>query len=578
MMAKKYSNDKNIHILISALKAYKIKNVIASPGTTNFPFVYSLQNDDYFNVYSCVDERSAAYMACGMAGETGEPVVITCTGATASRNYLPGLTEAFYRKLPIIVIAGTDGDHYIGHLTSQIMDRSVSPKDAIKYNVSIQNIKNSDDEWSNRMKVSSAFSEIYRRGGGPVLITLQYSGEPFESEMVIPYTIVKRIYSDTSTWPSLQDKKIAIFIGSHRKFSTQEIESIDQFCESNNAYVLCDHTSSYNGNYRINYVLAASQKFYNKVALNPEVLIHVGEISGEYYVQRNLKPHTVWRVNPDGEIRDKFRKLQYVFEMSEETFFKHYTIGGKKDTTVFDSLKNECNIIENKLPEIPFSNIWVAQQLHDVMPKDSTVHFGILNSLRSWNFFNLDSSITTSCNVGGFGIDGSVSSLIGSSLCRKEKLYFVILGDLAFFYDLNSICNRHVSNNIRIMVVNNGHGTEFSNYDHPASMLGEEVDRFVAAGGHNGCKSNLLLKHYAEDIGFRYISASNKEEFENVHKEFIDPVIGKHPILFEIFTNPEDESDALKSLHLTEVDEKLEIMSKMRSVLSDIKQTVKKII
>lgn len=575
-MYKKYSNDKNVHILISALKAYNIKNIIASPGTTNFPFVYSLQNDDYFSVYSCVDERSAAYMACGMAGETGEPVVITCTGATASRNYLPGLTEAFYRKLPIIVIAGTDGDHNIGHLSPQIMDRSVSPNDAIKFNVSIQNIKNSVDEWSNRIKVSSAFSEIYRRGGGPVLITLQFSEEPFESECITPYTIVKRITSNTSSWPSLQDKKTAIFIGSHRKFTPQEIETIERFCESNNAYVLCDHTSSYNGKYRINYILVASQKFLNKTALNPEVLIHIGEISGEYYLLRNLKPHAVWRVNPDGEMRDKFRRLQYVFEMDEVSFFKRYILAGKNETTAFGCINMECSSIEKKLPEIPFCNIWIAQQLHAVMPKNSTVHFGILNSLRSWNFFNLDSSITTSCNVGGFGIDGAVSTLIGASLCNRDKLYFVILGDLAFFYDLNSICNRHVSNNIRIMVVNNGHGTEFSNYDHPASKMGNDVDRFVAAGGHNGCKSGVLLKHYAEDLGFKYISASNKEEFESVCKKFIAPVIGQQPILFEVFTNPEDESVALKSIHLTEVDEKLEMKNKVRLKLHDIKQTVKK--
>lgn len=574
-MYKKYSNDKNIHILISALKSYNIKNVIASPGTTNFPFVYSLQNDDFFNVYSCVDERSAAYMACGMVGETGEPVVITCTGATASRNYLPGLTEAYYRKLPIIVIAGTDGDHNIGHLSPQIMDRSVSPKDALKYNVSIQNIKNSVDEWTNRMKVSSAFSEIYRRGGGPVLITLQFSEEPFESDKVIPYTIVKRIYSDTSSWPSFHDKKIAIFIGSHRKFTTQEIETIDRFCESNNAYVLCDHTSSYNGNYRVNYILAASQKFYNKTALNIDVLIHIGEISGEYYLLRNLKPKVVWRVNPDGEMRDKFRKLQYVFEMNEVNFFDHYTIKDQKKTTAFECLSKECSSIENKLPEIPFCNIWIALQLHQEIPKNSTIHFGILNSLRSWNFFNLDPSISTSCNVGGFGIDGAVSTLVGASLCNHEKLYFVFLGDLAFFYDLNAICNRHISNNIRVMVVNNGHGTEFSNYDHPASKLGEEVDYFVAAGGHNGRKSSVLLKHYAEDLGFKYITASSKEDFMEVYSEFVNPTIGQHPILFEVFTNPEDESNALKLLHLANVDERLAMKAKVRSTMHEIKQTIK---
>ena len=93
-----YSPEKHVQILVALLKEYGIKNIIASPGATNVSFVASLQYDPYFSIVSAPDERSAAYMACGMAEETGEPVVITCTGATSSRNYMPGLTEAYYRK------------------------------------------------------------------------------------------------------------------------------------------------------------------------------------------------------------------------------------------------------------------------------------------------------------------------------------------------------------------------------------------------------------------------------------------------------------------------------------------------
>ena len=107
-MALKYSVEKNVQLLLSLLKAHNIKRVVASPGSTNVCLVTSFQNDSDFEVYSSVDERSAAYMACGMAVETGEPVVLTCTEATASRNYLSALTEAFYRKIPILAITATN--------------------------------------------------------------------------------------------------------------------------------------------------------------------------------------------------------------------------------------------------------------------------------------------------------------------------------------------------------------------------------------------------------------------------------------------------------------------------------------
>ena len=105
----KYTNERNVQIVIALLKAHGIHRVIASPGTTNMTFVVSIENDPWFQIWSSVDERSAAYLACGMAAETGEPVAISCTGATASRNYMPGLTEAYYRKLPVLAITSTRG-------------------------------------------------------------------------------------------------------------------------------------------------------------------------------------------------------------------------------------------------------------------------------------------------------------------------------------------------------------------------------------------------------------------------------------------------------------------------------------
>ena len=93
-MEQFYTDERNVQILIALLKKHGIKHIVASPGSTNVTFVGSVQQDSFFEIYSCVDERSAAYMACGLAAEIMQPVVLSCTGATASRNYFPALTEA----------------------------------------------------------------------------------------------------------------------------------------------------------------------------------------------------------------------------------------------------------------------------------------------------------------------------------------------------------------------------------------------------------------------------------------------------------------------------------------------------
>ena len=98
-----YTVERNIQIVLSLMKAHGVKKVITSPGATDVSIVASMQQAPYFELYSSIDERSAAYMACGMAAESGEPVALTCTGATSSRNYMPGMTEAYsdtYRYWP----------------------------------------------------------------------------------------------------------------------------------------------------------------------------------------------------------------------------------------------------------------------------------------------------------------------------------------------------------------------------------------------------------------------------------------------------------------------------------------------
>lgn len=540
-----YTNDRTTQILISILKSYKINKIIASPGTTNMFFVGSIQDDDFFQIYSAPDERSAAYMACGLSAESGEPVVVTCTGATASRNYMPGLTEAYYRKLPILSITGTEGDMYIGNLKPQVIDRTCPPNDVVKHSVSISRIVDKKQEWPVRLAINKAISELFRDGGGPVNITLQTGSAPFKTSDLPSCKVIRRIFNDFEQTPQIPDGRVAIFCSSHKPFTSDEEFLIDDFCRCYNAVVFCDHTSSYNGEFRIDSAILACQDNKRVDLLSPDLLIHIGEVSGEYYTQNSLCPREVWRVSPDGEMRDLFKSLTFVFEMGESIFFKHYSSNSSSNSNYYKECKFARNELTSKIPDLPFGSIWIAQQLHNKMPSGSSIHFGILNSLRSWNFFTVDKSITTSCNVGGFGIDGPISTCLGASLANPNKLYYLVVGDLAFFYDMNSLGNRHLNNNIRILLINNGHGTEFSNYDHPASQFGENVDRFIAAGGHYGRKSNYLVKHYAEDLGFSYLFASTKEEFLQTYKTFISTEVIDKPILFEVFTNAEDESNAL---------------------------------
>ena len=544
-MSRKYTNEITVQIVLSSLKKHKIRRIVVSPGSTNHTFVLSAQSDPFFELFSCVDERSAAYMACGLAAETGEPIALSCTAATASRNYFPALTEAYYRKLPILAITSTRTQCQVGNLIDQQIDRSVQPKDTVKLSVQLPYVKDEEDFWECELKVNRAILELDHRGKGPVHINMPTRYDHgYECKELPDVRCIKR-YLPHDELPSLpHNEKIAVFIGSHSLMSKGVEDAIDAFCETNDAVVFCEHTSGYNGKYGVKFYQALTQRQGNWNSLYPDLVIDMGEIAA----LTRIKGAKTWRLSEDGELKDPYKNLEKVFEMTDLEFFTRYSSDKTKGTTYFDKVKKYLDDVRNTPVELPFSNVYAASKLHALVPENSVIHFGILNSLRSWSFYELPQGVCSFSNVGGYGIDGGVSTLLGASFVHPKKLYYGIFGDLCFFYDMNALGNRHVGNNVRIMLVNNGLGEEFKTFFNHCYQWGNATNEFVAAEGHFGKKSPLLVKHYAEDLGFEYMCASNKEEFENVYRRFVEPSCMEKPLFFELFVTDEDENKALYNM------------------------------
>ena len=566
-MANKYTNERNAQIVINLLKEHGIKRIIASPGTTNIAFVASVQQDPFFKIYSAPDERSAAYMACGMAEESGEPVVLSCTGATASRNYYPGLTEAFYRKLPIVAITSSRQNYYIGQNNDQVTDRTAIPNDIATISVQLPLVHDVDSEWACVIRTNKAMHFLRKHGGGPVHINLEtkYSSD-FSVDKIPPVRSIQ-YYSEESALPDINYPEVGILVGSHSAWSKELTQAVDLFCEKYNGVVICDHISNYRGKYAVNNGLASLQLNYKSVVSSIPLIIHIGGITSTVY---KVEPQSVWRVSEDGEIRDTYRKIRAVFEMCELRFFEYYnglTAQNDKKNSLYLKLKEEEGRIAKKVPELPFSNAWVACKFGEKLPADSVLHLGIRNSLRMWSFFDIPSSVNAYSNVGGFGIDGSLSSVLGASLASPNKLFYCVLGDLAFFYDMNALGNRHFGNNVRILVFNNATGMEMNFSGFYADKINAEKFEYISASHHYGNQSRELVKNYAHALGFKYILARGKDDFDEKAKIFFSDKNRDESYVFEVFTKPEDEDRAYVLLSNLE-----------SSLTGDVKSSIKKII
>lgn len=552
-MITRYTSERNFQILISLMRAHGVRKVICDPGTTNIPLVASLQSDSFFELYSSVDERSAAYMACGMAAESGEPVAITCTGATASRDYMPGLTEAYYRKLPVLAITAMQHPGRIGQCVPQVLDRSVVPNDVCRLSATIPYPACAEDVAMCNRRINEALLELRRDGGGPVHINIEtrYSRDFSVRELSEERVIMR--YFPGDRLPSVPEGRVGVFVGAHRPFAEREAAALDSFCELYGAVVLCDQTSNYRGRHRVLAPLVAKQDFSHPACTKFNLLVHIGEVSGAYMT---LVAKEVWRVSLDGEIRDAFGAITAVFEMGEAEFFKVYAdyADGRRNTGTLDEWTSLDRSIRERIPELPFSNLWMAQQAAPRLPEGCALHLGILNSLRSWNFFETPESVTVFSNTGGFGIDGGLSTALGAALASPDKTVILVIGDLAFFYDMNALGNRHLPANLRVLLVNNGVGTEFRNYSHLAAMFGDDADPYIAAAGHYGPKSAGLVRHYASDLGCEYLAARDKEGFLEALPQLVDPTCHGAPLVLEAFTNSDDESEALRLMSSVEED------------------------
>lgn len=549
------TDERNAQILIQVLKAHGIKKVIASPGTTNACLVSSMQSDPFFEIYSAPEERSGAYMACGMAAEGGEPVVLSCTGATASRNYMPALTEAFYRKLPILTVTSSRRNAYIGHNCDQVTDRTVLPNDVAKISVQMPIVLDDVSEWNCIINANKAVLELYHRGGGPAHINLETTYSKKKVADIQPVRIIRR-FMKYDEFPNITAQRVCIFVGAHVEMDDKLERAISEFCKKYNGIVLCDHTSNYRGEYRAFCNIVADQYYWKSTIQNVELMVHIGDISSSDY---KIQAKEVWRVNPDGEIRDTFQKLYNVFEMKEVEFFEYYN-KKKQDYSNSELLiayHQEEKEILSRMPEFPFSNIWIASVTAKKLPSNSVLHLGIRNSLRSWNYFDTQETVTGYSNTGGFGIDGSLSTVIGAALCHPDRLYYCVLGDLAFFYDMNALGNRHVPSNIRILVVNNGLGFEMK---FPASWgysiansIGVSEDNYVCAAGHYS--SPDLIKSYVYGLGFEYLKVSTKEQYLDCLPKIVSNEKQDRTLVVEIVVNSENEDAALNLIGSIMVDE-----------------------
>lgn len=528
-----FKNKNNVDIIVRILKEKNIKDLVISPGGTNIPIIEAVQDDSFFQCYSVIDERSAAYFAIGISLQKKCPVALICTSAQATRNYIPGLTEAFYKRVPLLAITMEKHPRFKYQEYMQAPDQNSLPNDSVKKSFELPFISDINDFYHSCRITNEAILELTKDEFGPVQLCVPWLDFPL-SNIKPEIKIIKRFDVDEIKNEDLSNKKILLVIGEHCPFRKNEIEAINNFCNKTNSIVYKNHLSNFSNDYAIegNLLLLTSTESEIK-DLSPDIIISIGGQTGDYpfyisFSNTSLNKVEHWRICKDGKVVDTYDKLTRVYQGSFINFFNNVNSNCHNHT--YYGLWKEKQLKKSVNFNVPFSQVSIAHYLHDKIPNNSIVQFSILNSLRIWDLFHLDSSIECYSNVGAFGIDGGMSTFIGQSIA-SEKMSFLIIGDLAFLYDMNSLSIRNIKNNVRILLVNNNGGIEFKLHGEDK----ENRDKYISAANYHGS-----AKGWAESCGFKYFSAHSIEEFEDKVSAFISK--SDSPILFEAFVSDVDES------------------------------------
>lgn len=539
-----YNIQENVRIVIALLKAFDIRQIVVSPGGTNIPISQAVQEDPFFKCYSIPDERSAMYFAIGLHLQTGEIIATSCTSAQATRNYIPGLTEAFYKHSPILAITTSKLERFQYQDYMQAPDQCSLPKDSVKRSFDLPPVTDENTRIQVIQSTKEAILELTHRNPGPVQLNIRITDSlqsQFQNVELPKMNPLKR-YMAWDDWSDvvLSDKKILIVVGEHRPFSERQVQAIEKFCDGYNAAIYVNHLSNYRGKYSVLANLLVSCGGLKQ--LKPDIIITIGGQTGDYSIYgalNGVKDAEHWRVSEDGCVVDTYCRLTKIFECPDYYFFEKLAGDGRCNEHDYYKSWLTYNNSMNYDINLPFSNCYVAQQLYKMIPENSIMNYAILNSLRCWSYFPLHKCIQGYANVAAFGIDGCNSMLIGESM-NTDELCFIVTGDLAFFYDMNSLGIRHIKNNLRILLINNGGGAEFKimTRDWNAKF---SVNEYISANGHNG-----NAKGWSENCGFKYLAASSKEELDEVQVAFVSK--SERPIILEVFTEEDDEVLAMNAI------------------------------
>ena len=528
--------------VIEACKAKQIKHIVISPGSRNAPLTIGFANDPYFNCYSIVDERCAAFFALGIAQQRREPVAVVCTSGSALLNYYPAFSEAFYSNIPLVVISADRPSSKIDIGDGQTIRQVNVLANHSAYNANLSDETHSDK--SNFYELNRALNTAIEEKlpvhinvpfEEPLYLTTeeQYPFENIVAEIKNPIINEDKATNFVKHWNSSAKKMVLVGVLTPNSVEYQYVEWL---AKDPSVVVLTETTSNLHHSHFIPYIdklLTYTEKDPTlKEALRPDLLLTFGGLVVSKKIKqflRSYQPAYHYNVDLHKDYNSYFCLTDH-FKADINTFLKEVT---PKLMSVPSTYQQQWLKVKNEIQQthleyinqIPFSDLKVYSEVFKSIPNDYIVQISNSSAIRYAQLMKAHPSWKVFCNRGTSGIDGSMSTAIGAAVGSASPTVF-ITGDLSFFYDSNALWNKYIPQNFRVILLNNQGGGIFRIL--PGDKTDSNFEYFFET------PHKLTAEHFCKMYNINYQSATNLTDLQRKIGEFYEK--SDVPKLLEVHT------------------------------------------
>lgn len=545
------SNKSIVQKVLAFCLGTGMKDIIISPGSRNAPLTISFDECKEITSRNIPDERVAGFFALGISQAKNLPVALTCTSGSAVANYFPAVTEAYYRRIPLVIISADRPEKWINQGDGQtIMQKNIFGHH-VGYSVEVSD-EDTDDE--NRKKLEFAFQNQLINSL-PIHINVHLD-EPLyeciemnvEVEKVTEENCVDESFDIkelSEIWNSTSKRMILIGQMNPNKALSHELKVLS---EDTSTIVLVENLSNQSLPSNIHCIdrILNSISPENEKDFAPELLITLGDAIVSKRIKAFLRRNKAkyhWNVNEYTPEMNTYEclshsitqsALKFSHAVNQDDFVKHQSnFAGK--------WKQLNYLIKDKHQDIiwktPFSDLFAVSSILDCTPDNSVVHLSNSAVIRYAQLVESDMNIAYFGNRGTSGIDGSTSTALGSASTDSGKLNIFITGDISFMYDSNAFWNNDLPVNLICFVINNNGGGIFKIIDGP-SKTNQLKKHFVA-------EHSAKIEGIANTFDVEYTLINSKEQLIEELPQLLFPQEQKLKIV-EINTSSIENEKVLK--------------------------------